>query len=167
VQPIDFRNVSDWKAGGYQDWLSHRDRLSATKEMASYAADLAKRNGGNLSAGAAAIASGRVLELIEAAVENGSDFETVKGLVESITALRNADGGAAKLDIDRQKLEQKAQEIELHRAKFQRDTCELFVKWSADERAKSILDQPGDNSEKIQQLGKIMFGEEWGEKAAA
>ena len=51
--------------------------------------------------------------------------------------------------------------MDLARQKFQRDTCELFLKWSADQRAKDIANSPQTNSQKIERLGELMFGEDW------
>lgn len=51
--------------------------------------------------------------------------------------------------------------MELEREKFQRDTCELFLKWYSDEQARTIAGSTQTNSEKIERLGQLMFGEEW------
>jgi hypothetical protein len=51
--------------------------------------------------------------------------------------------------------------LELNRQKFQRDTCELFLKWFEDKRAKEVLSSSASNSDKIEQLGQLMFGEDW------
>jgi hypothetical protein len=60
-----------------------------------------------------------------------------------------------------QRLNQKRGELSLARQRFLRDTCALFIKWSADQRARDIAAGPSTNTEKIEQLGKLMFGEEW------
>jgi len=65
------------------------------------------------------------------------------------TALKHAD------------LERRHQELDLSRDKFQRETCELFIKWSADQRAREITESPSSNSDKIESLGAIMFGDLW------
>lgn len=49
----------------------------------------------------------------------------------------------------------------LDKIKFQRETCELFVKWSADKAAQEVLRANSSNSEKIERLGELMFGEDW------
>ncbi len=59
------------------------------------------------------------------------------------------------------KFEQKEREIALQREKFKRDTCELFLTWYDDERAKAITTSGATNAEKIEQLGQAMFGEDW------
>jgi hypothetical protein len=57
--------------------------------------------------------------------------------------------------------ELKARDVNLREKTFQRETCELFIKWYADERAKSIVEGPGDNDAKREKLGQMLFGEEW------
>jgi len=52
--------------------------------------------------------------------------------------------------------------LKLAQTKFQRDTCELFLKWHADKRVAEIADGKGvGTDEKVEQLGKLMFGEDW------
>lgn len=51
--------------------------------------------------------------------------------------------------------------LALETKKFQRETCELWLKWSEDQRAKDIASSPVTNSEKIEMLGQLMFGEDW------
>jgi len=60
-----------------------------------------------------------------------------------------------------QRLNLQRSELHLARQRFQRDTCDLFIKWSADQRARDIAASPSTNTEKIEALGKLMFGEEW------
>ncbi len=56
----------------------------------------------------------------------------------------------------------KRQEHALNRQKFQRETCELFVKWSGDQKAREIADNPKlSNKDKIETLGQQMFGALW------
>lgn len=62
---------------------------------------------------------------------------------------------------DREKVALKEQEIELARQRFQRDTCELFLKWAEDRRAQEIAASGGTHAERIERLGQLMFGEGW------
>ncbi len=51
--------------------------------------------------------------------------------------------------------------LALHRAKYQRQTCELFLKWYADQRVREIAESPDDTDAKTEILGRLMFGEVW------
>lgn len=45
--------------------------------------------------------------------------------------------------------------------KFQRETCALFLEWSENEAAKRIATSGLSHAEKIEQLGREMYGEAW------
>ena len=51
--------------------------------------------------------------------------------------------------------------LELAQERFRRETVELYVEWSADERSKTILALPISNKQKIEELGRYHFGELW------
>lgn len=51
--------------------------------------------------------------------------------------------------------------LALEQQKFQRVTCELFLKWFEDKLARDIASGSSSNSEKINKLGELMFGEDW------
>lgn len=69
--------------------------------------------------------------------------------------------GQTKAKHKERSLAQKDQEIEMAAKKFQRDTCSLFLEWFDKETAKQIATSGATNSEKIDQLGLAMFGEDW------
>ncbi len=64
-----------------------------------------------------------------------------------------------KLKISRVKLDQKERGMQFDREKFAVATCELFLKWNADERAKTIATATISNSEKIAQLRQLYFAD--------
>lgn len=63
-----------------------------------------------------------------------------------------------KEQLDGQKLELARQEHALARERFERETCELFLKWRDDQRAAEIAASPTTNAEKIAALQALMFG---------
>jgi len=52
-------------------------------------------------------------------------------------------------------------DLELKTKVFQVKTCELFLEWFEDKRAKEIATSGATHSEKIEALGQAMFGEDW------
>lgn len=50
---------------------------------------------------------------------------------------------------------------ELSKKRLQITTCEKFLEWFKDERARQIADGAGTNAQKIEALGQAMFGEDW------
>lgn len=63
--------------------------------------------------------------------------------------------------LDYEKVQLKGRELALAGERFKRETCELFLKWSADTRAAEIATSPASNADKIAKLGALMFGEDW------
>lgn len=169
--PVSDQNLSEWRKGGFAEWLARRDRIANTKELAAFSLDIAKAGKGTISEGAAAIAAGKVMAVLEGISEEDGkpvDAETLESITNMIATLRTGDQNnerlkqnAEKLRLTTIRLDQTAGLLELERQKFRRTTCELFLKWRDDDRAKSIADGPGNAEEKIQQLGQEMFGDLW------
>jgi hypothetical protein len=49
--PINENQLSEWRRGGFQDWLREQRLLTDTREMARWSMKLAKECGGELSEG--------------------------------------------------------------------------------------------------------------------
>jgi hypothetical protein len=161
-QEINAQNLSDWRAGGYKEWEEQQDKTHRIRELAQFAAKLTQANGGSIAEGAAAIASGKLLELLEPAADGAPmDKDTLGDVVQALVALRSAEIGKGRLDLETEKLKRKDEELRLAREKFKRETAELFLKWYSDERAREVAAAPVSNREKIEKLGQLMFGEEW------
>ena len=75
-------------------------------------------------------------------------------LLELVASLMKPVMEFAKLDV-------KKDEVNLTRQKFQRETCELFIKWFADAEAKKILSSNAPTADKTERLGQRLFGELW------
>jgi len=146
------QNLSEWRAGGYADWLREEGRVENVRRLSDYAFSLAKAAGGTLGEGAAAVAGGKILEALEAA-----DGEDVLKLTAALSSLRGADASVMTARTAHAKLAQKDRELALMREKFERDTCALFLKWFKDEKARSIAESPASNTEKIAALRKTYF----------
>lgn len=91
----------------------------------------------------------RVL-ILQLSTQAGTDPE----LLEMVTSAMKPVMEFAKLGI-------KQQELALDQKRFQRECGELFLKWAEDQRAREIAASPATNAAKIEQLGALMFGEDW------
>jgi hypothetical protein len=58
-----------------------------------------------------------------------------------------------------ERLKQLQAQLSLDRDKFQQQTCELFLKWSKDAKAREIAESNVSNSEKIAQLRQTYFSD--------
>ena len=141
---INATNLSDWRLGGFAEWEEKQDRTYRTKELAAYAVKLAEANSASIAQGASAIASGRLLELLEAATsEDGKlSAEELGDVVKSLTSLRSAEIAQQRSDQDAVKLKQKDEELKLAREKFQRDTAAMVLKSARDTAIQQIANAP-------------------------
>lgn len=57
------------------------------------------------------------------------------------------------------KLGQKDRELTLGREKFARESCALFLRWYADERAREIAESDAPTSDKVSRLRKAFFAD--------
>lgn len=136
-QPINPQNLSDWRQGGFADWEEKQDRTYRIKELAGYAVKLSEANGGSIATGASAIASGRLLELLEAATGEADQklsAEEIQDIVGSLTSLRSAEIAQQRADMDREKLKRKDEEIALAKAAFDQRLKEYEDKVAAQKR---------------------------------
>jgi hypothetical protein len=60
--------------------------------------------------------------------------------------------------------ELKRQELDLQRAKFRRETAEMFLDYYEDRRAKEVVTSTAPRAQKIEELGKVMFPGLWEER---
>lgn len=189
---VNDQNLSDWRKGGYQDWLKKNDsraqRMERTKELAQMSMKLAEADGGTLAEGAATILGGSILEVLEQLDElrtfadtqtispaaDGEDapkskLETIGAALNDLTLavsrLRKGDHNKNTIRQNDERLKQAREELEMARQKFQRETVGIALKILADERAKQIEVGTGTNEQKIELMGKHIFGDLWKERA--
>lgn len=167
-EPVSAQNLSEWRKGGYRDWLARREKVAQLGELAKHAAQLGAAAGGNMNDGSAAILGGRILETLETALhapaeggdEEGQAALNLEGLVDCVVKLRASD-----LDVRRAKqrdrlLDQRERAVVLAEQQFQVKTAEAFLKWYADKRAVEIAQSSREPRLKITQLRELMFGTE-------
>lgn len=101
----------------------------------------------------------------ELAISPLSAPKDVKALFMLLQKARDQEFAARKLEIERTQRDRdqqiKAAELRLAEERFKRETCELFLAWQADERAKEIAAGGASQAEKIEALGQLMFGDTW------
>lgn len=134
-QPINAQNLSDWRQGGYKEWEEKQEKTWRVKELASFAVKLTAANGASIAEGAAAIASGKLLELLEASTAGeGLDLEQLGDVVSSLTSLRSAEIAQQRADLGVEKLKRKDEEIALAREQFELRLKEYQDKVEAQKR---------------------------------
>lgn len=161
-QPISPQNLSAFKQGGYRKWIARQIAVGRTKELAAFAASLSQASGGTVADGAAAIASGKVLEFLEDLDEKAPlSTEQLGELAKAIQSLRVGDQNNRRLEQNEKRLEQTDEALAQSREKLQREKIAAFMQWRDDRRATEIADGPGTNEEKTEALGQHIFGDLW------
>jgi len=145
-------NLSEWRAGGYQDWLRDEERMDAIRNRSELAMRMARAAGGSVAESIIARIAGKLDETMDVLSE-----EDLAKLSPLLTVLAQFE----KLKMDRRRADQKDDEIKLSRQRFARETTELFLQWFEDQRAREIAASPATNSDKIERLGQLMFGDDW------
>jgi hypothetical protein len=160
------QNLSEWRAGGFADWLEEQDKMDRVKKLSEYAFRLAQSAGSPITSSAAAIAGGQVLEILE-----GLDVEEQKllmkekpenylVLLDRVSRLQKTATEQRVADQNDERLKQNERKLALEEQRFRRQTCELFLKWFDDKRAQEIADGKSAKAIKIEQLKLLMFGED-------
>lgn len=168
-QPVSQQNLSEFRnsANGYAGWLERRDRAARIKDLSQYAFHLAEGAGGDLMASSAAIAGGQLLEILE-----GLDHERQKellaeqpstyiDLLDKLARLQKSGADARSATVREGAARLAERRLDLEVAKFESRTCELFVKYYADQRAREIaadIDAGKDKQVNMEALRTLIFG---------
>lgn len=157
-------NLSEWRAGGYQDWLKGQAKIDHVRQLSEFSLRVAQAGGGAMDL-PAAIAGGQIMELLES-VDPGN-FKELLGadpshwikVLEVLARLQRSKADEKVAGQNDVKLQQNARRLELEELRYQVKTCELFVKWIADKRAADLAaDQALKPDVKIAKLRELMFG---------
>ncbi len=111
----------------------------------------------------AEVSTQTLIELLQETLPPLSDEQiTIYGQkVFTLLALKQQDAGEwvrlQKLELDRRKME-------LDEQKFNQRTCELFLKWYEDKRVLEIAGAQVPQAVKVERLGELLFGQDWGDE---
>ena len=154
AEPVSDQNLSNWRSGGYQDWLKQEDRMERIRSMSELAIDMAKAAGGSPADPACAIAGGRIMEVIESL----SDEDLAK-ILPALTALRNAETNKLRAETDRKRAGVSAETLALERKKWAWRAAETMLDAITDRmsKAQEIASSNVSRSEKIAQYVNAFF----------
>ena len=113
--------------------------------------------GGNAAGVGCNIATAKIMDILEAA-----DEDQVADLATALVKLRASENAAQKVALAEEKNALAKEQLELSRAKFERDTTRLFIKWAQSKDALALAtDKRLGSDEKTERLGRLMFGDLW------
>ena len=154
---INAQNLTDWRSSGYRDWIDDQSQADRIRRLAEISQTLASAAGGNAAGVGCNIATAKIMDALESA-----DEEQVADLAKALVQLRAGENAAQKVALAEEKNAIQKEQLELSRAKFERDTARLFVKWAQNKDALSIAtDRKLGGDEKTERLGRLMFGDLW------
>ena len=153
--PISQQNLSEWKQGGYCEWLAHQDALERARNLAADAGEL------TVAAGALADHLAIVLTTRYAAAlsqwdgnPNGTiaqNIRTLRALCQDIVELRRGDHSAARLKVEQERLE-------LERSKGEEHIQKRFEKWAQQPEVKNrICRSKLSPEEQARRLREILY----------
>ena len=155
--PINAQNLTDWRSSGYKDWLDDQKDADRIRRLAEVSQTIATAAGGNAAGVACNIATAKIMDALEAA-----DDEMIADLSKALVALRAGENAAQKVALAEEKNALAKEQLSLSRAKFERDTTRLFIKWAANKDALALAtDKRLGSDEKTDRLGRLMFGDLW------
>lgn len=154
---VNAQNLTDWRSSGYRDWLEDQERADRIRRLAEASSAIAAAAGGNAAGVGCNIATAKIMDILEE-----TDPEKVSDLAKALVQLRAGENAAQKVALAEEKNAIQKEQLSLSRAKFERDTARLFVKWAQNKDALSIAtDRKLGGDEKTERLGKLMFGDLW------
>ena len=155
--PVNAQNLTDWRSTGYKDWLEDQGEADRIRRLAEVSQTLAAAAGGNVAGVGCSIATAKIMDALESA-----DDDKVSDLATALVKLRASENAAQKVALAEEKNALAKEQLSLSRAKFERDTTRLFIKWAANKDALALAtDRRLGSDEKTERLGRLMFGDLW------
>ena len=155
--PVNAQNLTDWRSTGYKDWLEDQNDADRIRRLAEVSQTLAAAAGGNVAGVGCSIATAKIMDALESA-----DDDKIADLSTALVKLRASENAAQKVALAEEKNAIQKEQLELSRAKFERDTTRLFIKWAQSKDAIALAtDKRLGSDEKTERLGRLMFGDLW------
>ena len=134
---ISEQNLSEWKQGGYGDWLARQDALAQVRELAADAGELARATDGALVEHLATVLAARYAAALagwqgEPTDEFRRKLRSLRGLCQDIVELRRGDHSAARLKIEQERLQRERDQTE-------EELVEHFKRWARNPKVRDWI----------------------------
>jgi len=155
-RPINEQNLSEWKAGGYREWVVLQETIELVKHMDSDASELNEASKERLTdllaqrLAARYVVAAKVLSQSDG--EGEIDLKLLRDFCGDIVALRKGDHSAERLKLERERLEQDREEL--------RKVREVeFLAWAREHRD-DVCNGYVTPYERMRRIRTILFGAE-------
>jgi hypothetical protein len=153
-RPISEQNLSEWKQGGYRDWVLQQEALDLVRHMDADADELNQASKIRLTDLLAQRLAARYViaaqALGQSSAEGEIDLKLLRELCGDIVALRKGDHSAERLKLERERLEFDSDQL-----RELRD--EEFSAWVREHRDE-ICRGYKTPAERIDRVRKLLFG---------
>ena|ERR1039458_6977812 len=156
ARPISEQNLSEWKAGGYRDWLARQETLAQARELAADATELAQATDGRLTDHLATVLAARYAAALagwngELTEEFRRQLRALRGLCQDIVELRRGDHSGARLSLEQERLERE-------REKTEEEVLEHFKRWAKNPQVRDWICQDWASPDERERRMREIFG---------
>jgi len=151
-RPVREQNLSEWRQGGYEEWLRQQEALELVRNLSAEADDLklaaVEPLADKLSLWLAARYAVAARNLADQK-EGELDWQRLRELCNDVVALRRGDHSAARLKIEQARLEGEREETE-------EEVVEHFRRWAQNPKVREAICgkcvSPEEREERIRQI---------------
>lgn len=156
--PASPQNLSEWRLGGFKEYLRERDKLDAITTLSDYALEVAERSGASLADGAAAIIAGQIVKSFETLADTEESGLSLDKAAFAVAALRTGDHAKEKHQLAEKKHLLAEKRTDLDREKFERLTCEAVYKAGKSKEIQAILGSGETKAVQLDLIHEQLFG---------
>ena len=151
---VSVQNLSEWKQGGYQDWVTRQETLGQVRELAEDATELAAATNGALADHLAVVLTARYAKLVSGwngEMDDGfrRQVRALRMLCQDVVELRRGDHSASRLRIERERLE-------ADREKTEEEVLEHFQRWAQNASVREWMAEesisPAERERRLRQI---------------
>jgi hypothetical protein len=153
---VSEQNLSEWKQGGYSEWLGQQEAVGLAREFAADAEELSKASGGLLTDHLTAVLTARYARLLagwngEVSDEFRRKLRALRVLSQDIVELRRGDHWAARLKIEQARLDREEDWTE-------EELIEHFQKWARNPKVRDWICNNTISAEESARRIRQIFG---------
>jgi hypothetical protein len=158
---INHRNLSQWRQGGFQNWLEKQERVMELRALAKETKALTKAGSAALAQGAATMASARMFKMVRDMSEQECTPENMARISHATTQLVYAEAHPGRMAQEKIRVHLRNEEVTLHWDKHQRDVAEIAERILSDHEAKTVHRSSLNRQAKLELIGYRLYNDLW------
>lgn len=153
---ISEQNLSEWKAGGYRDWLARQEALAQARELTADAQELTAATEGRLTDHLTTVLAARYAAALagwdgEVTEEFRRKLRALRGLCQDIVELRRGDHSGARLNLEQERLRREQEKTE-------EEVVAHFKRWVSNPEVRDWVCQAWVTPEERERRLREIFG---------